>query len=178
MNQKAWEEIEQIYQLKNIDQDIVRKFQALKDSGLVHTKSEGNPYHYCSFFLPYDMESGKIYLGHHIKADDWIPPGGHTEEGETPSDTAVREMKEELQVDIAKSQLTPFALSVKEINRPHKGCMAHYDVWHLVAIKEQNFDYLRSEYHEAGWFGIKEGIAKIAKNPDFAAILSNHFHPL
>ena len=113
----------------------------------------------------------KALFGHHKKADDWIPPGGHIEPGETPSDTAVREMKEELKVDITKDMLVPFALSVKEINRPESGCMAHYDVWHLVNIPVQDFDYLKSEYHDAGWFTIKEGIAKITKNPDFAKII-------
>jgi hypothetical protein len=65
-----------------------------------------------------------------------------------------------------------FALSVKPINRPEAGCIAHYDVWHLVHIKVQDFNYLKSEYHDAGWFTVKDGLTKITKNPDFADIIS------
>ena len=172
MNQAAWDEIIPLLDRSKVDIATLDAFNDLKNGSQVHTKAEGNPRHYCSFFLPYDKEAGKIYLGHHIKADDWIPPGGHIEVGETPSAAAIREMKEELKVDITKADLTPFALSVKEINRPEKGCMAHYDVWHLVNIKVQDFDYLKSEYHDAGWFTVKEGVKKITKNPDFALIIA------
>jgi 8-oxo-dGTP pyrophosphatase MutT (NUDIX family) len=173
MFQSAWDEIENIYELVGVDTVAITKFKELKASLDSHTKAEGNPRHYCSFFLPYDQKLGMIYLGHHKKADDWIPPGGHIEPGETPSDAAIREMKEELDIDITKDMLRPFTLSVKEIGRPESGCMAHYDVWHLVMIDKQDFDYLRSEYYDAGWFTISDGVKKITKNPDFAAIVSD-----
>ncbi len=172
MNKSAWDEIEKIYSLPRVEQSTISQFRALKSDQESHTKGEGNPRHYCSFFLPFNKTTNKIYLCHHIKADDWIPPGGHIEPGETPSDAAIREMKEELNVDIKKAQLEAWNLSVKEINRPESGCMAHYDVWHLVHIKNQVFDYDPREYHDAGWFGIPEGVSKIAKNPDFAKIVS------
>lgn len=171
MQQSAWQEIEQIYSHKNLEQKVIDQFVELKNSQSSHTKKEGNTKHYCAFFLPYDSAEQKIYLGHHIKANDWIPPGGHIEPGETPSDAAIREMKEELQVDISKAQLRAFALSVKPIGRPESGCLMHYDIWHLVDIKVQDFDYLKSEYYDAGWFTIPAGLAKITKNPDFADII-------
>ena len=172
MHQSAWDEIEKIYSLPHVKQSTVSQFRSLKSAQESHAKGEGNPHHYCSFFLPFDNSTNKIYLCHHIKADDWIPPGGHIEPGEKPSDAAVREMKEELSVSINKSQLEAWNLSVKEINRPESGCMSHYDVWHLVYIKEQVFDYDRREYHDDGWFSISEGVSKIAKNPDFAKIVT------
>lgn len=168
---EAWHEIESLYPIKGINLAAVQAFKDLKTSQSTHTKKEGNPKHYCVFFLPYDREKGKIYLGWHIKADDWIAPGGHIEPGELPTDAAIREMKEELRVSIRKSQLTPFALSVKPINREGSGCLVHYDIWYIVDISVQNFDYLKSEYHDAGWFPIQEGVAKITKNPDFAQII-------
>lgn len=172
MNQAAWDEITPLLDRSKTDIATIDAFLDLKSGSMVHTKAEGNPRHYCSFFLPYDKERGKIYLGWHIKADDWIPPGGHIEIGETPSDAAVREMKEELGVGITKDQLRIFALSVKAIGRPEKGCMAHYDVWHTVDIQEQEFDFLKSEYHDADWFTVGDGVKKITKNPDFADIIS------
>lgn len=172
MHQQSWDEIEKIYTLSHVEARTVEQFKQLKSSQDSHTKAEGNILHYCSFFLPYDQSKDMIYLGHHIKANDYIPPGGHIEKGETPSDAAIRECHEELGIDISKSQLAPWNLSVKVVNRPDKGCMAHYDVWHLVDLKVQDFDYLKSEYYDAGWFTIKDGVAKITKNPDFAAIIS------
>lgn len=172
MLQSAWDEIEKLYIYPLVDPATIQQFKELRNSQDSHTKKEGNLLHYCSFFLPYDKNADKIYLGHHTKADDWIPPGGHIEPGETPRATAVREMLEELKTPITKDMLEPFNLSVKPINRPDKGCMAHYDVWHLVHIPIQNFDYLKSEYHDARWFTIPDGIKMITKNSDFAAIIS------
>ncbi|MEI8232895.1 MAG: NUDIX hydrolase [bacterium] len=172
MNKSAWDEITPLLDRTQLDIATIDAFNDLRTGSMVHTKAEGNPRHYCSFFLPYDEKLKMIYLGHHKKANDWIPPGGHIELGETPSDAAVREMQEELGVAITKDQLTPFTLSVKQINRPESGCMAHYDVWHLVRIEKQDFNYLESEYFDAGWFTVAEGIKKITRNPDFAAIIA------
>ncbi len=172
MLQSAWDEIEHIYALPGVDPSTIQQFKDLKTSQATHTKKEGNLHHYCSFFLPYDKEAGKIYLGHHIKADDWIPPGGHIEPGETPKDAAIREMMEELQTQITKDQLVPFNLSVKVVNQPDRGCITHYDVWHLVDIKVQPFDYLKSEYHDADWFIVEDGVKKITKNLDFARLVA------
>jgi 8-oxo-dGTP pyrophosphatase MutT (NUDIX family) len=172
MHQAAWEEITPLLEPSKLDEATFDAWNDLRTGSMVHTKGEGNPRHYCSFFLPYDEKLGMIYLGYHKKADDWIPPGGHIEPGETPSGAAIREMKEELGIDITRDMLQPFTLSVKEIGRPESGCMAHYDVWHLVMIDKQDFDYLKDEYHDAGWFTIADGIKKITKNPDFAAIIA------
>ena len=169
MHQTAWDQIEALY--SNSDPKTVQAFQTLKKQP-VHTKGEGALRHYCSFFLPYDKDKGMIYLGHHKKADDWIPPGGHIEPGETPIVAAIREMKEELGTVITEEMLEPFALSGKEIRRPEQGCEAHYDVWHLVHISVQHFNFLKSEYYDANWFTFSDGLSKITKNPDFSVIIS------
>lgn len=172
MLQSAWDQIEQFYNLPHIDPASVAQFQSLKNTQTSYTKKEGNPLHYCAFFLPYDRATRQIYLGHHRKANDWIPPGGHIEPGETPIDASIREMQEELGTAITSDQLAPFALSVKPINRPESGCMAHYDVWYLVHTSVQPFAFLQSEYYDANWFEIPAGVAKITRNPDFAAIIA------
>ncbi len=172
MLQDAWDEIESLYIAPHVTPTVVEQFREFKQKQPFHTKGERAQAHYCAFFLPYDKHSGTIYLGHHKKADDWIPPGGHIEPGETPSMTAIREMREELATTIIKSMLEPFSLSVKNIDRPEQGCMVHYDMWFLVHIPEQPFQYLEKEYYDAGWFPIEEGVAKIKKNPDFAATVA------
>lgn len=172
MLQSAWDEIETIYRLPSVDHTAVEQFQKFQISQLTHTKGEGNLDHYCSFFLPYDRDKQMIYLGDHIKAQGWIPPGGHIEPGETPSQAAVREMGEELGVEITRDQLEPFNLSAIVVNRPDKGCMTHYDIWHLVHIKVQEFDFLRSEYHGARWFTLEAGVRQMSTHPHFANIVA------
>jgi hypothetical protein len=91
MFQSAWDEIEKLYTFPLVSPETVTQFRALHNTQDSHTKKEGNPLHYCVFFLPYDKSVGKIYLGHHIKADDWIPPGGHIEpDGLPPSPPFVK----------------------------------------------------------------------------------------
>lgn len=173
MLQSAWDEIEGIYSLQGVDPAAIAQFKQLKKGQPSHAKKEGNLDHYCSFFLPYDREKNYIYLGDHIKAGGWIPPGGHIEPGETPIGAAMREMEEELQVVITPDQLEPFNLSVTVVNRPHLGCMTHYDIWHLAHIPVQDFDFLRSEYHGARWFGLAEGVAHMSPHPHFASIIAD-----
>jgi 8-oxo-dGTP pyrophosphatase MutT (NUDIX family) len=45
----------------------------------------------------------KILLGLHRKLGKWLPPGGHIEETENPSEAAIRETCEETGIDV-----TPF----------------------------------------------------------------------
>lgn len=172
MLKAAWDQIEHIYTLPNVDPKTISQFKLFKHSQPTHTKKEGNLSHYCSFFLPYSQKNNKIFLGYHKKANDWIPPGGHIEIGETPIQAGVREMYEELNTTIKPSDLIPWNLSIKHVNRPLVGCASHYDVWHLVNISIRDFNYDRHEYYDANWFELKEGISKIVKNPDFAHIIS------
>lgn len=172
MLQSAWDEIESIYSLPNVNPEGVEAFKQLKNVQDSHARGEGNLDHYCSFFLPFDQKSGKIYLGDHIKAGGWIPPGGHIEPGELPSIAAIREMEEELKVVINKDMIEPFNLSFTVVNRPEKGCMTHYDIWHIVHIKEQDFDFDRGEYYDAAWFSLSDGVNMMSKHPHFALIVA------
>lgn len=172
MHLPAWEEIERFYNLPGVAPEAVRAFRHLRSDYEFHTKGEGNPHHYCVFFLPYHQASGRIYLGHHRKANDWIPPGGHLEPGETPTAAATREMKEELDYDLAPGQLIPFDLSVKPIGRAESGCLTHHDVWYLVDSPLTEFRYLPSEYYDARWFTVADGVREISRNPDFAQIVT------
>ncbi|MBC5793388.1 MAG: NUDIX domain-containing protein [Nanohaloarchaea archaeon] len=43
----------------------------------------------------YIVKDGRVLLLNHKKLDMWLQPGGHVEEGETPTETAKREVLEE-----------------------------------------------------------------------------------
>jgi 8-oxo-dGTP diphosphatase len=57
------------------------------------------PRHLVSYVVPITPE-GDILLVDHVKAGLWLPPGGHVDPDEHPTDTARREAREELGVDV------------------------------------------------------------------------------
>src|SRR6266700_7531877 len=66
--------------------------------------------HY-SYLLDYTVEvfavnNGKVLLRHHEKYNTWLGVGGHVDPGETPVDTAHREVMEEvgLKIELLSSQ--------------------------------------------------------------------------
>ncbi|MFA6005569.1 MAG: NUDIX domain-containing protein [Patescibacteria group bacterium] len=164
--------IEQIKNNTTTDKEGYEKVMKRLEEGGPYFKSEGTSEHICAFFVPVHKPSGSVYLGYHKKADDWIPPGGHMEGKETPLKTVKREMEEELQHSLLNEKIEFFDTSYKFIGRPESGCTGHYDLWHIVYMKNlYNFPFDKREYHDAGWFFFNEGIEKIKKNPEFAAIV-------
>lgn len=59
-------------------------------------KPDTPPKHLVSYFTLYDPKVNQLLLVNHKKALLWLPPGGHVEPNEHPSDTAKRELNEEL----------------------------------------------------------------------------------
>ncbi|MCC5833007.1 MAG: NUDIX domain-containing protein [Chlamydiales bacterium] len=49
----------------------------------------------------YILENEQVLLIYHKKLQKWLPPGGHIESNELPSEGAIREAKEETGLDIA-----------------------------------------------------------------------------
>jgi 8-oxo-dGTP diphosphatase len=48
----------------------------------------------------YIINNKETLLVHHVKTGLWLPPGGHIEKDETPDDALLREIKEELGLEI------------------------------------------------------------------------------
>ena len=57
------------------------------------------PKHLVSYFIIVDPKENKILLVDHIKAQLWLPPGGHVEPNENPKVTVEREIVEELNTE-------------------------------------------------------------------------------
>jgi len=127
--------------------------------------------HFCVFFLPIDIQKKKIYLCHHKKADDWIPPGGHIDENELPIQTVIRECREELSININKTQIEFYNISVKHIDNSKHTCKTHFDIWYLITTKEQPFNFIKDEYYDGKWILLSEVKTLIKKNPDFLKII-------
>ena len=113
--------------------------------------------HICVFFLPYNRESRSIFLVNHIKANSWIPPGGHIEQFEDPKMSVLREFEEELGHKIDIIQISPYAMTVIDISDNKRNtCKKHYDFWYLVNTPIINYKYLKREFYEGRWFKIDD----------------------
>jgi len=148
---------------KHTDKETINKFLkrfSKKNTGL--SKEESYSDHICAFFVPVNKEKSLVYLGHHIKANDWIPPGGHIQKGELPIETVVREFEEELRYCLKKEEIRFFDISVRDLEpNPRHNCKRHYDFWFAVFIDEINFDYLEKEYYDAGWHTFRQADERI-----------------
>jgi 8-oxo-dGTP pyrophosphatase MutT (NUDIX family) len=112
--------------------------------------------HLASYFVPYDREKKQILLVDHIKAELWLPPGGHVEPEEHPKDCAIREAKEELGIEAQFLTSDPLFLSLLEVT--HKN-LKHTDVslWFVLDVKTtDDLNYDQSEFHQIRWFPIDD----------------------
>jgi len=147
---------EELLKLKNqavIDQAIWQQFwdRLHNNEGLI--RADNMPDHFSTFFLPLSMNHKLLYLGHHIKAQAWIPPGGHIEPGETPQETVRREFPEELDYTLDAEETRFFDITITRIERPKSPCKTHWDLWYLVKFNNSpEFKFDKREGYQAGWF--------------------------
>jgi 8-oxo-dGTP pyrophosphatase MutT (NUDIX family) len=97
-------------------------------------------------------------LGDHIKAQLWLPSGGHVELNEHPRDTVVREAQEELGIPAVflRNQTKPLFVTVTETVGLTPG---HTDVslWFLLLGDiHQPLNFERAEFNDMTWFTYDE----------------------
>lgn len=149
------QEIEIVLKSSTIDQNTVQEYrERLKLGNLI--RDENPEDHFCVMFVPFDKKTGKVFLGHHKKANDWIPPGGHIEKNEIPVQAAVREVREELNIEILADQLKLFTLDYLDVSGPKSRCKMHWHIWYLLNTEETNYKLNTDEFYEVGWFGVGE----------------------
>lgn len=154
-------EILKLKNTKRVDKGILSKMLQQIGKEINLTRSENSKHHFCAFFLPIHNKSS-IYLGDHIKAGSWIPPGGHIELGETSIETVIREMQEELQYQPQEKDIELYDLSIIYINKPNLPCKTHFDIWYLVHMQDMiSFPFDKGEYYGAKWFDLEKGVQKV-----------------
>ena len=70
----------------------------------------------------YIIENEKVLLIYHKKLKKWLPPGGHIDPNETPSEAAIREAREEtgLTIELIKQEnIWIDRWNAKSIERPY-----------------------------------------------------------
>ncbi|MEI6843198.1 MAG: NUDIX domain-containing protein [bacterium] len=126
------------------------------------SKAENSTSHFCTYFLPYNPETGEIFLIHHKKSGLWLAPGGHLDKDETPTDTLKREVMEELGFEIKKPETyQPFLLTMTKIpTRPNSTCRMHYDIWYAIPTDGREFAVDMTEFFASQWISL-EGAREI-----------------
>ena len=121
-------------------------------------KPDVPPKHLVSYFVLIDLARRSILLCDHIKAQLWLPSGGHVEPNEPPVDTVRREAIEELGIPAVflHGNEEPFFITVTETVGLHPG---HTDVslWYLIT--GNSFDHIhfdRREFNDVEWWTFEE----------------------
>ncbi len=172
MNNQYLQELNLLETKPYMDQKNFRLFADFIRSSENIVKTENPEFHICSFFVPVHISSRSLFLVHHIKANDWIPPGGHIEKNEHPKQTVYREYQEELGMPIGKNSVELFDVSITKINNKHIPCKQHFDFWYLVFCEtKEPFYYLKEEFYDANWFFIGDCLKK-TRHPSAHAVLS------
>jgi 8-oxo-dGTP pyrophosphatase MutT (NUDIX family) len=122
----------------------------------------------------YIFHENKVLLIYHNKLEKWLPCGGHIEENETPPEAAIREAKEETEIDIEflrQENIEIDCWNAKSIERPylcllenipeHKGTLPHQHIDFVFIAKPKNEISLHKNSvtissHENRWFTHKE----------------------
>ena len=95
----------------------------------------------------------KIALHWHEKVNMWLPPGGHVDNNEDPIQTAIRECKEEMGIDISifsnskykfndknlNNIYPPETILVENVDDPKIGSHQHIDFIYFGYPVESNF---------------------------------------
>lgn len=119
------------------------------------SKPANPPKHLVAYFAVID--EGHILLVDHKKARRWLPTGGHVEPGEDPRATVVRELKEELGLEIARDDVgPPRMVTVTDTVGVTAG---HTDVslWYVVkGNRSARITFDPAEFHAARWFAFSD----------------------
>jgi 8-oxo-dGTP diphosphatase len=151
-------EIESIIPLDALEEAHLLDALRWIDSGapLLRTEKPATPpKHLVSYFVL--MDASHILLVDHRSALLWLPPGGHVELGESPRETVVRELNEELGLSVTLAEIqSPRMITVSET----VGLTAlHVDVslWYVLKVNRSakiTFDH--EEFNSVKWFAFGE----------------------
>ena len=114
------------------------------------------PKHLVSYFVVVDPKENKILLIDHIKAQLWLPAGGHVEPNEHPKKTVEREVVEELNIQAAFLYDGIFFLTQAVTVNLTAG---HTDVslWHVLKGDSNiPLQYDPGEFNGYKWFSPEE----------------------
>lgn len=139
--------------------DVVNWIQGPNDLFRI-AKPDNPPKHLVSYFVVYDPRTRKLMLIDHIKANMWLPSGGHVEIDEHPRETVRREAMEELELDADFGVIgeAPAFITVTETRGP--GTHTDVSLWYVItgdSTGSLNFD--EREMRGLRWLDFAEVLA-------------------
>lgn len=154
-------DVESIHSFDNIErthqQDVVEWLRSGMNPFRLK-KPDIPPKHLVAYFVLVDLGHKSILLVDHIKAQLWLPPGGHVKFNELPEDAVTREAEEELgmRAIFLRSNRKPFFVTVTQTVGLTPG---HIDVslWYMLEGNVHNrVQYDRSEFTDVEWYTFDE----------------------
>lgn len=131
--------------------DIQKTLDWLRSAKYVH-KPQNMDYHLGVLFMLISPDRNSTYLINHRKAQLWIPPGGHVDQGLTLQEAVELEMLEELHEKPKFISRKPFFLTQTLTSGLNSG---HVDVtsWFLVnGDPKVNYSIQEKEAEGGAWF--------------------------
>ncbi len=133
----------------------------------------------------YVFHKDKLLFIHHAKLNLWLPPGGHIEANEVPDDAALREVKEETNLDnlrlygqeasvslsgnIKRLTVIPFHTNVHSV-----GDHNHYCLFYMAESTSDNV-LINKESKQFTWMTQKDVETNPLLAPDTRAIALKAF---
>jgi 8-oxo-dGTP pyrophosphatase MutT (NUDIX family) len=154
-------EIEQIKPFDDTEQESINYVSNWIKSGVEIFrigKPDKPPIHLVSYFVLIDKKNKSLLLVDHIKAQLWLPSGGHVEVNENPKVTVDRESVEELgkAAKYLNNYEHPFFITIAKTVGLTAG---HTDVslWYLLdGDMSETLTYDKSEFKSIKWFKFEE----------------------
>lgn len=126
--------------------------------------------HMAVYCVPVDLAEHRIFLGFHLGAQHWLPPGGHVDIGEFPRCAALRECEEELGMVPNLYRDSPILASLERT----VGMNVHTDVvlWFAFDCSAQmRLSLTEEEFGDQRWFSFSE-ISNLHTNPNLGRFLT------
>ncbi len=156
MNNQLGKKLKQWISQNISTEEVAQRFLARANQGKL-TRDENKETHFCVYFAANDPVAKEVFMGKHKKSGLWLFNGGHIDKGEAPEQALDREIGEEWGLDIPADRIgRPLLLTITYIDNPGKQpCRIHYDIWHFVHVKRDNFnpdqEKLAKEFYETKW---------------------------
>jgi 8-oxo-dGTP pyrophosphatase MutT (NUDIX family) len=159
LDTKEWEHLQAIRAWLRATTDIYRRVRpAIPDK------------HLAVYCVPLDMLEGRVLLGYHLAANMWLPPGGHVETNEHPTDAAMREYAEELGIAPVLLANDPLLASIEPTNGP--GSHTDVTLWYAFqGSTTQNVTVDEREFRQMEWVRFEE-IMSYPTNGNLSRFLS------
>jgi 8-oxo-dGTP pyrophosphatase MutT (NUDIX family) len=128
-------------------------------------------------------DADRVLLVEHGKIGLWLYPGGHVDPNEDPAQTALREVREEVGIDVqilAKSGFShasvavvpsPFTILVQDVNDATVGLHQHIDMVYVCRPLSTDIVHQPEELNGCRWVPHAE-VSALATPPDLPSLIA------